>query len=77
MPFASVASSYTDLVTTVFSTPIEAKAWFATAAIVLALVQITTAARIYGRLRGSLSTRAPGLAAAAIAGVRALGGGAA
>jgi len=54
VPIASVAEQYTDLVTTVFSTPIEAKAWFATAAIVLALVQITTAARIYGRLPISL-----------------------
>ena len=33
-----------------FSTPIAAKAWLATIAIVLALVQITTAARIYGKL---------------------------
>ena len=46
----SVNSSYTDILTSVFSTAIAAKAWFATAAIVLALVQITTAARIYGKL---------------------------
>jgi hypothetical protein len=48
---ASAASTYTSIVTTVFSTPIAAKAWFASAAAVLALVQITTAARIFGRLQ--------------------------
>jgi Family of unknown function (DUF6529) len=48
---ADVAQRYSDLVTTVFSSTIAAKAWLATAVIVLALVQVTTAARIYGRLR--------------------------
>jgi uncharacterized protein DUF6529 len=47
---AGVASTYTDLVTTVFSSPIAFKAWFATAAVVLALVQVATGARIFGRL---------------------------
>ena len=46
-------------------------------AAILGVVLQTSVFHIYGRLRGSLSTRAPGLAAAAIAGVRALGGGAA
>ena len=41
---------YTDLVTTVFSSTIAAKAWLATAAVVLAGVQLLTAARIYGKL---------------------------
>lgn len=50
MLIADVSESYTDLVTTVFSSTIAAKAWFATAAVFLALVQVTTAARIYGRL---------------------------
>ena len=50
MPIADVAETYTDLVTTVFSSTIAAKAWFATAAVLLALVQVTTAARIYGKL---------------------------
>ena len=50
MLIADVSETYTDLVTTVFSSTIAAKAWFATAAVVLALVQVTTAARIYGRL---------------------------
>jgi hypothetical protein len=50
MPIADVAETYTDLVTMVFSSTIAAKAWFATAAVVLAFVQVTTAARIYGKL---------------------------
>jgi hypothetical protein len=49
-PLFDVNEKYTDLVTTVFSSTIAAKAWLATAVIVLALVQVTTAARIYGRL---------------------------
>src|ERR687888_655903 len=48
---ASVNSTYTDIVTSVFTTTIAAKAWFATAAIVLALVQVATAARIFGKLK--------------------------
>ena len=51
MLVADVSETYTDLVTSVFSSTIAAKAWFATAAVVLALVQVTTAARIYGKLR--------------------------
>ena len=51
MLVADVAQRYSDLVTTVFSSTIAAKAWLATAVIVLALVQVTTAARIYGKLR--------------------------
>ena len=50
MLVADVSENYTDLVTTVFSSTIAAKAWFATAAVLLALVQVTTAARIYGKL---------------------------
>ena len=50
MPLADVNEVYTDIVTAVFSSSIAAKAWLASAAVVLALVQITTAARIYGRL---------------------------
>jgi hypothetical protein len=46
---ASVNSTYTDAITSVFSSTIAGKAWFATAAIVLALVQVTTAARIFGK----------------------------
>lgn len=54
---ADVASSYSDLMETVFSSAIAGKAWFATVAVVLALVQITTAARIYGKLAGVLPAR--------------------
>jgi hypothetical protein len=50
VPLGDVSQAYTDLVTTVFSSTIAAKAWFATAALVLAFVQVATAARIYGRL---------------------------
>ena len=50
MLLGDVSETYTDLVTTVFSSTIAAKAWLATAALVVALVQVTTAARIYGRL---------------------------
>jgi hypothetical protein len=50
VPLADVSQAYTDLVTTVFTSTIAAKAWFATTAVVLALVQVTTAARIYGKL---------------------------
>ena len=50
MPLADVSETYTDLVTTVFSSTIAAKAWLATIAVLLALVQVTTAARIFGKL---------------------------
>ena len=51
MLVADINSTYTSIVTSVFSTTIAAKVWFATAAIVLALVQITTAARLWGHLQ--------------------------
>ena len=50
MPVASVASTYTNIVTTVFSAPIAFKAWFATAALTLGVVQVLTGARIFGKL---------------------------
>ena len=49
---ASVSSTYTDIAESIFSSTIAGKAWFATAAVVLALVQVTTAARIFGHLQG-------------------------
>jgi hypothetical protein len=61
VPFADVSETYTDLVTTVFSSTIAAKAWLATAAFALAFVQVTTAARIYGRL-SFLPERGPAIA---------------
>jgi uncharacterized protein DUF6529 len=47
---ASVNSTYTDVMTSVFSSTIAGKAWFATAAVVLAAVQVSTGARIFGKL---------------------------
>jgi hypothetical protein len=48
---ASVASTYTSIVTSVFSSTIAFKAWFATVAIALACVQVLTGARIFGKLQ--------------------------
>ena len=48
---ADVAQRYSDLVTTVFSSTIAAKAWLATIVIILALVPVATAARLWGRFR--------------------------
>ena len=58
---ASVNSTYVDAVTTVFSTPIAGKVWFATAAGCFALVQVVTAARIYGRLGRIVPARLAGV----------------
>jgi hypothetical protein len=48
---ASASSTYTDIMTAVFSAPIAGKAWLATAAGFFALVQVTTAARIFGKFQ--------------------------
>ena len=48
---ASVNSTYTDIVTSVFSSTIAGKAWFASAAVALAIVQVSTGARIFGKLQ--------------------------
>jgi Family of unknown function (DUF6529) len=61
VPVADVNEAYTDIVTAVFSSTIAAKAWLATAALALAFVQVTTAARIYGKLR-FLPERGAGIA---------------
>lgn len=50
MTLASASSTYTDIMTSVFSTAIAGKAWFATAAVTLAVVQVLTGARIFGKL---------------------------
>jgi hypothetical protein len=50
-PLLDVSKTYTDIVTTVFSSTIAMKAWFASAAGVLVLVQVTTAARMWGHLK--------------------------
>ncbi len=54
-----VNQAYTDAVTTVFSTPIAAKAWFATAALVLVVVQVLTASRMWGRIGRLIPLRVP------------------
>jgi hypothetical protein len=56
---ASVNSTYTDMVTSVFSSAIAGKAWFATAALVLAVVQVLTAARIFGKLQRAIPVGRP------------------
>ena len=61
MPLADVNDLYTDIVTSAFSSTIAAKAWFATAAVALAVVQLTTAARMWGRL-GFLRMQGPAVA---------------
>jgi len=48
---ASVNSTYKDIVTSVFSSTITAKAWLASVAFVLAFVQVSTGARIFGKLQ--------------------------
>ncbi len=55
----SASSTYTDLMTSVFSSAIAGKAWFATAAVALALIQVTTAARIFGKLERLIPLRRP------------------
>lgn len=50
---ADVASSYSSAIETVFTSAIAGKAWLATFAVVLMVVQIATAARFYGKV-GSL-----------------------
>jgi Family of unknown function (DUF6529) len=47
----SVNSTYTSIVTSVFSSTIAAKVWFASAAFALAIVQVSTGARIFGKLQ--------------------------
>jgi uncharacterized protein DUF6529 len=59
VPFSSVESRYIDLVTSVFSTPIAFKAWFASAALVFAVVQVLTGARIFGKLTGIVPVPPP------------------
>jgi hypothetical protein len=48
---ASVSSTYTDILTSVFSSAIAAKVWLASFAGLLALVQVSTGARIFGKVK--------------------------
>lgn len=51
MPLGDVSSTYTDIVEAVFSSTIAGKAWLATGALALALVQVLTASRMWGKLQ--------------------------
>ena len=59
MPISSVESSYADVVTAVFTTPVAFKAWFATAAVAFGIVQVATGARIFGKLSGIVRVPPP------------------
>lgn len=50
MVIADVSSTYSDLVEAVFSSTIAAKAWLASAAVALVVVQLLTASRMWGKL---------------------------
>jgi hypothetical protein len=52
VPLADVSSTYTDIVESVFSSTIAGKAWLATGALTLAIVQVLTASRMWGKLEG-------------------------
>lgn len=54
-----VNGTYTDIVTSVFSSTIAMKVWFATAAIVLVVVQVATASRMWGRFERVIRLPAP------------------
>ncbi len=54
-----VNSTYTHIVTTVFSSTIAMKVWFATAVIVLVVVQVSTATRMWGRFEGVIRLPTP------------------
>jgi hypothetical protein len=51
VPLGDVSSTYTDIVEAVFSSTIAAKAWLATWALALAVVQVLTASRMWGKLQ--------------------------
>ncbi|MDQ2982437.1 MAG: DUF6529 family protein [Actinomycetota bacterium] len=56
---ASANSTYTDVMTSVFSSTIAGKAWLASAAGLLAVIQVSTGARIFGKLQGVIPLRQP------------------
>ena len=51
MPLADVSSTYADVVESVFSSTIAGKAWLASGAVGLAIVQVLTASRMWGKLQ--------------------------
>jgi len=62
LPLADASETYTDIVTAVFSSTIAAKAWLATVAIALVVVQLLTASRMWGRLQRLIPFQVPGVA---------------
>lgn len=59
---ADASETYTDIVTSVFSSTIAAKSWLATIAIALVVVQLLTASRMWGRLQRLIPFQVPGVA---------------
>ncbi|MBM3678119.1 MAG: hypothetical protein FJW96_09595 [Actinobacteria bacterium] len=57
-----VNGTYTEIVTWVFSSTIAAKAWLATIALALVVVQVLTASRMWGRTRRLLPFDVPSVA---------------
>jgi hypothetical protein len=50
VPLADVSSTYADIVESVVSSTIAGKAWLASGAVTLAIVQVLTASRMWGKL---------------------------
>jgi hypothetical protein len=50
VPLADVSSTYADIVESVFSSTIAGKAWLASGAVTLAIVQVLTASRMWWKL---------------------------
>jgi hypothetical protein len=50
VPLPDVSSTYADIVESVFSSTIAGKAWLASGAATLAIVQVLTASRMWGKL---------------------------
>jgi hypothetical protein len=50
VPLADVSSTYVDIVESVFSSTIAGKAWLASGVVTLAIVQVLTASRMWGKL---------------------------
>jgi hypothetical protein len=59
VPLLDMNEAYTDVVTTVFSSTIAFKSWFATAAVALVVVQLLTASRMWGRIARLLPLPVP------------------
>ena len=62
MLLLDVNDAYTDAVTAVFSSTIAAKAWLATGAVGLVVVQVLTASRMWGRFPRLIRASVPSVA---------------